>query len=252
MPKDTPQVSQLEELDIKSVGLVGKAANKWKFALFKSRDEEKEMPEDVKKEDQEEAVVAEEAAEPVEKVSFRDQFAAAMRDFFNKGEPTPEPEPEVAPEIEAVLKAQAEQLEQAQADLAEMKEAFAKSEAQRKEAEYLTKAESLAIPGEVKDLADLMKQADAAGFGDALTAVLDASSAAIVQSGIFVEKGTQADEDASDYMGQINKRAAELQAENAKLTKDEAVAAAIKEGRIDPDLARGHLAKRQSETGGRK
>jgi len=264
MPDNMPQVSQLEELDVKSVGLVGKAANKRKFVLFKSRDKEKEMPEEIKKDEPTEEVAVEPTVPAVDAVSFKDWATDIVQSILGKSKVEPEVKPEVepepvvaAPDLDTILKAQADmavRLEKAEADLVEAQEDAAAEKAIRKSSEYLTKAQGLAIPGKVEELAELMAKADAAGLGEQLGAVLDAASATIVQSGIFVEKGTQAEPaDGSDFEGRVKARAAELRAADTKLTEHEAIAKAFRDiGRSDPDLANAHVEQRQIETAGRK
>jgi len=255
----TKQVSQLEELDIKSVGLVGSPANHWKFALFKK---EKTMPEDVKKNDAA-TLPVEDVATPADttddETKLADRVKGVLREMF-KGkmagaEAAPESEPiepvEPVTDVGALFKAQTERLEKIEKDLADAREDVATEKALRKNAEYLTKAESYAVPGKISDLAELLQKADAAGLGEAFEAVLEGASAAIIQSGAFIERGSQENVGATDFMGLVTARAAELQ-KSGDIAEHVAITKALKEiSRENPELARDHVATRQDETGGR-
>jgi len=260
----------LSDLDIESVGLVGKAANNRKYLLFKSEQGGNEtMTKELTKTDAAPvipevpvvpAVETPDLGPTVEQLTedisglkaFMDRFTGL---FKSKDEPEPEP---VAPVVDTSALEKA--IEDQKAELAKALEIaaeatmIAKQERDlRIQAEYVTKAEGLAVPGKPADLASLLKRADETDpeFGKALFEAFEAASAAIVQSGMYVEKGgTAPAEDLSDFDAAQKKKADELVAADPTLSKDEALGKAYKlVGDEQPELAKQHVEDRRAEVG---
>lgn len=272
----TIPITELEELEIDTVGLVGKAANRRKFLLFKSDQEEPMSEETPNIEQIEESVGTVEDVKGLAKVfaDFVNLFKAQQEAEIEVEEPTEDddpPEDEVIEETETVVeseivkadpridefekaqKAMQEKLEKAQERI-EAAEAIAKEERDlRLTAEWIEKADALAIPGEVSELAALLKWADEADSdkGEQLMTMLNAASEAVMASGVFVEKGTtQGTESDSPFLEQVEARVTVIRTADPTLSQEVAYAKAYNElGREQPDLARQHIAKRQTETG---
>lgn len=261
------EVYELSDLEIDAVGLVGKAANRRKYLLYKS---DKTTEEETVSENTEtpienlDGVV--EQLESVEDVGgIKKAFQSFLQWFggqqVEKGdtEPEPETEPEPVqtpdPAIEELRKATAEMreaLEKAQKRAEEAEKIAIEERDRRVTQEYIAKAEGLAIPGEVKELATLLKKADEAGIGDGVYDILEATSNAIMTSGIFVEKGTtQMDEDTGhEFLKAVEDRKAELRKADVALTDAEAFTQAyLAIGNEQPDLAAKYIASRERETG---
>lgn len=273
MTEETATVFDLSDLDIETVGLVGRPANKREILLFKSAGQTAQeggntMPEDINKEapvvEAETSVVpavetpdlgptVEQLTEDISGLkAFMDRFTGL---FKSKDEPVIE---SVAPVVDTSALEKA--IEDQKAELAKALEIaaeatlIAKQERDlRIQAEYVTKAEGLAVPGKPADLASLLKKADETDpeFGKALFEAFEAASAAIVQSGMYVEKGATAPaEDLSDFDAAQKKKADELVAADPTLSRGEALGKAYKMvGDEQPDLARQHVEDRRVEVG---
>jgi hypothetical protein len=255
---------ELSNMDIDTVGLVGAAANGRSYLLFKNEQGEGHMG------DQDNATPLEDVAAELDqaedvtalKSAFQRGFEALVGLFqsstepeadVEKGDPDPAPDPEPDPIIEKfekMLEDQNARLEKAQAR-AEEAEQIAKEERDRRiQAEYVAKAESLALPGEVKDLAKLLKAADEMDedVGELLQGVLKSASEAVVQSGVFAERGdTRVEKSDEPFLVEVQKRADALRENDPELTEEIAFAKAYKAlGKEKPDLARAYT-ERQRE-----
>jgi hypothetical protein len=263
------EVFELSDLEIETVGLVGKAANRRKYLLFKRDKTEENMPEETTETPivNIDGVVEQlQGAEDVGglKKAF-DAFLGLFRGTIEKADPPvvePDPEPEPAPastpdpaivELQSVTKALQGELEKAQSRAEEAGRIAEEERDRRVVQEYVVKAEGLAVPGKPEELASLLKWADEqdADKGKAILDALTAASEAIVQSGIFVEKGTtRIDERTDPFLTAVEKKQAELRTADPTLSREAAFAKAYTVvGNEQPELARRHIAERQAATG---
>jgi hypothetical protein len=265
---DMAEVSELFNIDVATVGLVGKAANKRRYLLFKSQEGGNETMPDERTE--------------MTEVPDEGKLLAWLKGMFAKAEEaeeeqvtetqpveqTPEPVTEVekaAPvvgmtteQVEAIVKARTDvlsaELAKARKD-AEEAAALAKAEQERRiAAEYLEKAQQLVgLPTGTDELAGMLRKAATAGFEDELTAMLKAAGQTVVMSGAFDERGTTHVEKSDDlFTVAVEKKAAALQEADPTLSKTEAMSQAYGAvGRDNPALAKAYIRKRQRETGGR-
>jgi hypothetical protein len=258
---------ELTNIEVDTVGLVDKAANKRRFLLWKSAEQGgNDMPEEIKVEslDQAEEVMAKAETFEEAKGAFSGivQFFKGLVPATEPEDPTPDPEPKEEPvaktedpRIEELIKAR----EEDKAELAKALERIEQAEAtvqeeraKREQAEFVAKASELALPIDVQKTAELMQYVSKADPEQAavLEDVLKSASEAMMNSGIYVEKGTtRAPQTASPFEEAVDVKKQELMSADPKMSENDAYVEAQRTIRKEsPELARQYLAKRQRET----
>lgn len=230
------QVTELFNVDVETVGLVKRGANKKPWFLMKSDEEDRNM-EDI----QEQLQVLEEL-EQEEKVTHESwkKFVGVMKDLFTPAEVKPKPEPKPEPEIDldAVEKAHKEEIEKAQEELVKAQEQL--EEAKKEAQEALEKAAEMAEAKRKVELEPIAKdnaievellyrleKADKEVF-DAVVQVFQAKESQIEEGKFFEEKGSSQPGE-SDPAEKILKKAAELQENDSEMSPDKAIVEAVRE-----------------------
>ena len=266
----TDQVHELVGLDIDTVGLVGKAANKRRFLLFKSQKGGHIMPDEIKVESLEQAEEAVAKAKTVEEVTgVLGGFVRLLKGMLKtpsegsgvgsgsgSGSATGQVVKAEDPRVEDLIKATDDlkaKLEKAQERIDKAEQVAMEERGKRELAEFVATASQLALPIDVEKTGELLQWVAKTDPDQAavLTDILKSASQAMVLSGVFDETGTQrAPVVISEFEEAISARADELRKNDPGLSEVEAEIQAQRAIRKEkPHLARAYLQKRQRETG---